>query len=409
MSVKRKTFKPSMTSLQFLDRLTWLDGRPLLDTIEPYRRRIFELALDTYGPDGRPKYGTVLAGRAKKNGKSLDEILAGLYCVTIRRSPQGQQAFLIANDLGQANDDLELLKKLIEVNPILRSEFEVLSKEVRLRDGSGALQILPAGDADGLHGKSYAFIGYDEIHAYRDWSIIEALQPDPHRAEALQWFTSYDSIENAKGTPLFDLKELGRSGKDPRMLYSWYSGDECTDPDFAHLPPRQRANPSMANFEVQDYLDRQFALLPTNIFNRLHLNLPGTISTFLDMGLWDECVDPKWRMVTKDRKIGALVGLDIGIKNDYTAIVVVYFRTHDQEGGARLPSNLGATERWRSQLERGRQHDPHAQQTVPHRQCALRSEPSAAHGAATAGRGSHPDGGILADAAEPDDGRAEPS
>jgi hypothetical protein len=66
-------------SLDFFGHLRWLDGRPLLDTIEEYRRAIFTAALDTYGPDGRPRYNLILAGRGKKNAKSLDLILAALF------------------------------------------------------------------------------------------------------------------------------------------------------------------------------------------------------------------------------------------------------------------------------------------------------------------------------------------
>jgi hypothetical protein len=50
--------------------------------------------------------------------------------------------------------------------------------------------VLPAKDVAGTHGKSAAFVGFDEIHAYRDWSLMEALQPDPTRIDTLQWITS---------------------------------------------------------------------------------------------------------------------------------------------------------------------------------------------------------------------------
>ena len=34
---------PSPHPFDFFDRLVWLDGRPLMSTIEPYRRAIFEV------------------------------------------------------------------------------------------------------------------------------------------------------------------------------------------------------------------------------------------------------------------------------------------------------------------------------------------------------------------------------
>jgi len=52
--------------LDFFRLLQWLDGRPLLDTIEPYRRAIFDAVLATFDPDGSPRYSLSLCGRAKK-------------------------------------------------------------------------------------------------------------------------------------------------------------------------------------------------------------------------------------------------------------------------------------------------------------------------------------------------------
>jgi hypothetical protein len=76
------------TSLAFFGMLKWLDGTPLLDHIEPYRRDIFAKVLDSFDADGRPLYSMVLAGRGKKNAKSLDLILAALFVLVIIRARQ---------------------------------------------------------------------------------------------------------------------------------------------------------------------------------------------------------------------------------------------------------------------------------------------------------------------------------
>jgi hypothetical protein len=269
----------SPTSLQFFAALRWLDGRPLLDTIEPYRRDVFTKVLDERRPDGTPVYNLAVIGRAKKNWKSADLVLAGLYCLLIRRAPQGNGGFVIASDEDQAGDDLDLARKLVLANPDLLAEVEPLAKELRLRDGSGALRILPGKDVAGSHGKTGSFIGHDEIHTAKTWDLFEALQPDPTRPDALQWVTSYASIYNVVGAPLHDLMAIGKAGTDPRMLFSWYSGDLCTDPAFAELEPELRANPSMASWpEGAAYLEQQRRRLPTSKFRRLHLNLPGSPS-----------------------------------------------------------------------------------------------------------------------------------
>lgn len=274
------------TSIAYFSALKWINGKPLISTIEAYRQQLFTRALDTFRPDGVPLYNLVLSGRGKKNFKSADLVLAALYCLDIRESVQGNDCFILANDEDQAGDDLELAKKLVAINPDLSDALEVLQKEIRRRDGKGALQILPARDAVGAHGKTALFVGFDEIHGYKNYDLIEALAPDPTRADALTWITSYDTIFNTPGIPLFDFKAIGKAGTDPRMLFSWYSGDHCTDPDFVDLEPELRANPSIASWpEGRAYLTQQRRRLPTHKFRRLHLNLPGAPNgAFLDQG-----------------------------------------------------------------------------------------------------------------------------
>ena len=61
---------PNLPSpIDFFAHLKWLDGKPLLDTIEPYRRELFMRALHEFNKDGTPRFNLVLAGRAKKNWK----------------------------------------------------------------------------------------------------------------------------------------------------------------------------------------------------------------------------------------------------------------------------------------------------------------------------------------------------
>jgi hypothetical protein len=299
MKRKLKPAPATATSLDFFGRLRWIDGRPLLDTIESYRRELFTKALDTFEPDGRPRYNMVVCGRAKKNWKSADLVLAGLFKLLIPEAPQGNDGFILANDEGQAADDLSLAKKLVACNPILAAELEPLVKEIRRRDGRGSLKILPAHDAIGAHGKTSIFLGFDEIHGYRDYDLLEALAPDPTRVSTTTWICSYDTIFSMVGVPLYDLKQIGFAGTDPRMLFSWYSGDRTTDPAFADLPPELRANPSIGSFaDGAGYIEQQRQRLPTHKFRRLHLNLPGAPNgAFLDQGIVMAAVVPGRKVI----------------------------------------------------------------------------------------------------------------
>jgi hypothetical protein len=92
----------------------------------------------------------------------------------------------------------------------------------------------------------------------------------------LTWVTSYAGIRHAPGIPLYDFMKIGRAGSDPRMFFSWYGADFCTDASFGDgMAPEARANPSMASWGNDGYLEQQRRRLPTHRFRRLHLNLPG--------------------------------------------------------------------------------------------------------------------------------------
>jgi hypothetical protein len=263
-----------LTSEMVLSDLKWLDGSPLWPNIEPYRRKLFAQFLDTFDEQGRPRYNLCLDGRSKKNNKTLDGMLGDLVTV-MRDDPRGATCIDVANDEDQAADGLDLAKKLIRVNPMLDHALVIKKNIIERRDGGGYIEILPGRDAIGAHGRSYRRLRIDEIHGQRNWDLLEALAPDPHRPDAQIHITSYASLHHKPGAPLFDLLKLGKAGTDPRMLFSWYAADFTTDPDFANLPPEQRANPSMASWPDQTYLDQQRLRLPAHKFRRLHLNLPG--------------------------------------------------------------------------------------------------------------------------------------
>src|SRR4029453_13107605 len=106
--------------------------------------------------------------------------------------------------------------------------------------------------------------------------LLEAMQLDPTRTDALMWVTSYASIYHRPGVPLFDLLATGKRGADPRMFFSWYAADYVTDPAFENLSPEGKANPSAGSWADAGYLIQQQTRLPSHKYRRLHLNLPGS-------------------------------------------------------------------------------------------------------------------------------------
>lgn len=320
--------------LQFFEKLKWLDGRRLLDTMEDYRRELHMQALYSFRDDGSPLYNFVLSGRAKKNWKTTDLVLAAFYRLLVWECHHGNDCYILANDEGQAGDDLVIAKKLVEKNPIIGRDVNVLVKGIKRKDGAGHITILPANDTTGLHGKTALFIGFDEIHGYRTYDLFEALAPDPTRQDTMTWVTSYDTIYNSPGVPLYDFKVRGKAGDDPRMLFSWYSADYCTDPALADLSPDERANPSMSSWpEGPSYLSQQRRRLPSHKFRRLHLNLPGAPDgAFLDNAAVVDAQVPGLSVIPYEegRNYVAFVDMSGGSSDDATLAVA------HKEGNRRL-------------------------------------------------------------------------
>jgi phage terminase large subunit-like protein len=179
--------------LEFFGLLRWIDGQPLLSVMEEYRQRILSEALATFRPDGAPQYRRVLTGRAKKNFKTCDAVLAALHkCLVWKPAGEKQnQCYYVASDLAQANDDLELTKLLIRRNPLLSAELILKANVIERRDGNGFIEILPARDAQGLHGKTYLFLVVDELHTQKTYDLLMALEIDRTRPDTTQWFASY--------------------------------------------------------------------------------------------------------------------------------------------------------------------------------------------------------------------------
>ncbi len=201
-------------------------------------------------------------------------MLACFFAV-MSESPQGSQVYILANDEGQALDDLSLLKKLIAANRALKSFLRIKRNVIERTDGGGFITVLPAQDVTGAHGKTFRLCAFDEIHAYRDWGLLEAMQFDPTRLDAQMWITSYASMFHRPGVPLYDMFRVGKAGTDPRMLFDWWAADYCTASDIEHLTPEERANPSRQSWADEHYLEQQAHRLPAHKYRRLHLNLPG--------------------------------------------------------------------------------------------------------------------------------------
>ncbi|MDN5941450.1 MAG: terminase large subunit [Nitrospira sp.] len=309
--------------LKFLALLFWLDGRPLLPLLPPVWIEILNEVF-TFQDDGFLRFRRVLTMMGKKNLKSLMAMVLTLYFCMVWKAhgSKGNQIYVLANDKDQASDDLTLLKKLVWCNPVLLAGLTIKGDIVERKDGQGFIQILPAGDAIGMHGKSYLLAIFDEIHGMRNYDVLTAMELDRSRPDAMQVFCTYASLHRHAGVPLVDMLKQHEAGTDPRLYVRNFTGSI------------EAANPAMdtpLGGTRKAILEAQQSL-PSWIFRRLYLNEPGQP----DSAAFDfESLDAS---IVKGRKV---LPPQPG---------VIYFFFVDLSGGGADDATLGITHR----DERGR-------------------------------------------------------
>jgi hypothetical protein len=151
-------------------------------------------------------------------------------------------------------------------------------KEIRRKDNRGVMRVIPAQNVVGQHGRTAIFVGFDEIHGYRNWDLLEALAPGPTRADTLTWITSYDSIYDIEGC--VSRSEADRHGRhrsaDAVLLVQRRLLQRSEFRESTAGRACQSIDGLMAGGKA--YIDQQPRRLPSAKFRRLHLNSPGAPS-----------------------------------------------------------------------------------------------------------------------------------
>ena len=122
--------------LTFLRTLKWIDGQPVFDVIEPYRRRVLPESIDTTAkPDGATaKYNFIFTSRGKKCWKTADMLFAALRRLLAWKTPLGNDCLIVSFDIEYAGECLDLIKKLIRTNPELSKRSTIRKNEVLRRE-----------------------------------------------------------------------------------------------------------------------------------------------------------------------------------------------------------------------------------------------------------------------------------
>ena len=178
-----------------------LEGHPL-ELDEWQKERIIRPLFDTRRPDGRRRYKQALVFLPRKNGKSTLICAVALFMGFADKEP-GAKIVIAARDKDQANELLEIAKKMIRKNSELQKRATI-TKDKIITHRRAEISIIAADDLGNL-GPNYSTIIIDELLAQKNRKLIEALIPS----------------QIARSEPLFIM--ISTAGKDSKsILYEKY-------------------------------------------------------------------------------------------------------------------------------------------------------------------------------------------
>ena len=260
----------------------------------------------------KPTKNLAVLGQPKKTGKSTFCAAVALYYLC--NTPMSE-TYLLASDVQQTElVCFDKLVKSIRMNPVLRDLCKVKAGKGRIDFQDSFIQILSPNSS--LAGINPSLIIAEELWSWtttehkRSWDELTNV---PTRQENLVLVSSYAGYTEDEDSILFHLYEQGiaqqegKEEKDERFYFVWYGIELCDKVPW-----------------VDDkYLAQQERRMPENTFKRMHRNeWASGLMAFVSAETLDDCTRPDLvRGAVTD--IPAVVGIDIGLKHDCSAVVII--------------------------------------------------------------------------------------
>jgi phage terminase large subunit-like protein len=272
--------------------------------------------------EGRLLYPEQIFSCPKKSGKTT---FAAIYVITIVLLFGGSypEAICAANDQEQsAGRVFAAIGRIIECSPLLLAEAKI--NAVKITIAGATITAIPSSYASAAGSNSVVTV-FDELWAYgseRLRRLYDELVPPPTRKIACRLIVSYAGFEGESNL----LQELYKRGlAQEEIAPNLYAGDGILM-FWSHDP--------IAPWQTESWLtEMRRSLRPAQFLRMIENRFVTSESTFIDMAMWDLCMDDRLGRAISDRELPVWVGLDASIKHDSTAIVAV---TWDQAQRVRL-------------------------------------------------------------------------
>jgi phage terminase large subunit-like protein len=303
---KLQDFDYSQDIIKFLEEQFYIPETKRPIVLEDFQK---EKILKPLFYGDRP-YTMALIGEPKKSGKScLAAGIAEWYLFTQGLRPgENVEVMICASDKDQASWIVfNKLVKSLEMNKGLLVQSNITQDSITIPHKGSVLRCLPT-DVSGAGGNADLVI-FDELYLYkypgmRDFfEVMTTVPTKPHPLILIFTTAGYGEDEDDL---LFSLYLKGMKKADPTFYLFWDEGEKAN-----RMP-----------WQTKEYLKQQQGRLRPATFQRLHLNYwTSGEEIFINPEAIDACIDNKLSPALPNKGINIVVGVDVGIKHDSTAVV----------------------------------------------------------------------------------------
>ncbi len=299
----------------------WLDADKQPITLEPWQRAVLEAWWYN-----RYIVTTLAISNIKKTGKTFTNAL--LLCWRWLALPG--EHFAVGNDLDQsASRQFQEISTMVRNNAYLRKNTIITNKVLTFKPTDSTIQALSI-DAAGNAGANHLTASHTE-----SWGIVyeggirayEELTPPPGKFYGLPTLRICDSYAGFEGesNTWHKLLDRGLQGKPISTEWPIYLKNGLLLFHIDGLEAQDRCFRGTKDEAAIYYTDQKTTLRP-GTFERLHLNKRSTgEEAFIEMDLWDKCIDLNHRPVLSIQDKRLYVGVDAATKHDSASVVAVYY------------------------------------------------------------------------------------
>ena len=253
----------------------------------------------------RPPVGRYWWEATKGASKDSDLAVCLLWLLAFTRRPLDCQVG--AADMDQADELRKAAKDVLRLNPWLAARVEIQSWKIICKATDSHCQII-ASDVAGSHGARPDVLICNELSHVTKQEFMENL------------------VDNATKRPHGLLVVATNSGFTGTWQERWRTIAETSDRWLMHT--YSRPAPWLDDAEIDEAKRRN----SDSRFNRLFWGIwSSQAGDALDQADIDACIDGSLAPMGRERKWFYVAGLDLGIKHDHSALIVVAGRHDTQE------------------------------------------------------------------------------